>query len=158
MNNNYKNRKSSGNFRDNAHDGSRIFSVKSEKIPENYVDVAENCVRGIAKKITTSKLRNMFSLFTGIYDEEKGRKEDTLKEGSLDKIQMARIRIVYEMGRESSVREFVEKTKLLPYIKGIENDRKAFIRFFHYIESVVAYHSYWSADEGGTKDVREDHN
>ncbi len=39
------------------------------------------------------------------------------------------VRVIYESGRDSGTKEFVEKTKLLEYLKWIGNDRKRLIRF-----------------------------
>ena len=60
------------------------------------------------------------------------------------KLQMLRIRILYEAGRdERDVKPFVEKSKLLEYIKGIQMNREKFIQFAHYMEALVAYHRYY---------------
>ncbi len=44
-------------------------------------------------------------------------------------------------------KEFVEKTKLLEYLKWIGNDRKRLIRFTRYMEALVAFHRYFGGKE-----------
>ena len=55
--------------------------IRPLPIPRDYVDQAENVIRGILgdyKKISTSKLRNIFSLVTDIYNVENLRTEKEL--------------------------------------------------------------------------------
>ena len=47
---------------------------RRKKVPEDYVDEAERIMRSLMsqpKKVTTSKIRNLLSLVTDIYNEEK---------------------------------------------------------------------------------------
>ena len=100
-------------------------------------------------KITTSKIRGFLSLVNDVYNEEYLRQEETLQESSLAKIQMMRVRILYEAGRyDDSVKPFVEKSCILSYLKGIGNSRTKFLRFAAYMEALVGYHRYL-----GGKDV-----
>lgn len=57
------------------------------------------------------------------------------------------VRVIYESGRDSGTKEFVEKTKLLEYLKWIGNDRKRLIRFTRYMEALVAFHRYFGGKE-----------
>lgn len=45
--------------------------VVAKAIPENYVDLAETLMSANSKSITTSKLRNWFSIANDIYNVEK---------------------------------------------------------------------------------------
>ena len=45
------------------------------------------------------------------------------------------------------MRDFVEKAKLLEYIKGISSSRAEMIRFAHYMEALVAYHRFLGGKE-----------
>lgn len=119
--------------------------VKAEPLPEDYVDAAEKVMRALAgnsKKITTSKIRNLFSLVSDIYNVENLRSEPELLPESRAALTMMRIRVVYEAGREPTVKDFVAAAKLLEYIKGIKTDRQKLIDFSHYMEALVAYHRY----------------
>ena len=120
--------------------------IKPLPLPEDYVDAAEDVMRKLAsgtnRKITTSKIRNLLSLVTDIYNTENLRDDPELLPGSKSALTMMRIRVVYEAGREATVKEFVEAAKLLQYIKGIGNSREKLIDFAHYMEALVAYHRY----------------
>ena len=118
--------------------------LKPLPLPEDYVDAAEAVIRKLDKRraISTSKLRNLLSLVTDIYNVENLRDEEQLLPESKTALAMLRIRAVYEAGREQKVKDFIAEAKLLQYIKGIGNDREKLIGFAHYMEALVAYHRY----------------
>ena len=120
-------------------------------LPKNYVDEAERVILALkaAKDenprkavITTSKIRNLLSLVMDIYNVENLRGEQTLLEKSIQDITMARVRMVYEAGREQAVKEFLKEAKLVEYIKDIGSDRMKFIAYTQYMEALVAYHRF----------------
>lgn len=125
--------------------------IRPEPLPKDYVDQAEKIIGEISQqreKITTSKIRNLLSLVSDIYNVEKLRTtEEELLPDSAAKLGMIRVRTAYEAGRDSAVRNFVEQAKLLQYIKGIGLDRKAFLDFAHYMEALVAYHRYYGGKD-----------
>lgn len=119
--------------------------IKALPLPEDYVDEAEKVMRELAnkgKKITTSKNRNLLSLVSDIYNVENLRDDPQIMPESRTALTMMRIRVVYEAGREQTVKEFVTEAKLLEYIKDIKNDRAKLINFAHYMEALVAYHRF----------------
>lgn len=119
--------------------------IKAEKLPADYVDQAEAVIRGLSterNKITTSKIRNILSLVSDIYNAENLRNEDVLLPESITALTMMRIRVVYESGREDAVKTFVQKAKLLEYMKDIGTSRQKLIDFSHYMEALVAYHRF----------------
>lgn len=119
--------------------------IRPLPLPEDYVEAAEAVMRRLAannRKITTSKIRNLFSLVTDIYNDENLRDDAQLKPESKTSLTMMRIRVVYEAGREQTVKDFVTEAKLLEYIKGIGTSREKLIDFTHYMEALVAYHRY----------------
>ena len=81
---------------------------------------------------------------------ENFRSEAELLPDSRAALNMMRIRIVYEAGRDRTiVGTFVEKAKLLEYIKDIKNDRAKLINFAHYMEALVAYHRFLISEKEG---------
>lgn len=116
--------------------------------PDDYVEFADKLMEKKVSLITTSKLRNFLSLFMDIYNTEILRTDDTLLDESVVKLQLARIRIAYECGRDSKmITEFVEAANLLPWLKDIGTSREKAIRYIHYLEALVAYHRF----HGGRK-------
>ena len=132
--------------------------IRPEPLPEDYVDEAERVIlcfkqpneRGkLPRCITTSKLRNLLSLASDIYNRENLRTEQTLSPESMAGIHMMRIRTAYECGRDRGTEAFVRKAKLLEHLKWLseKNDRAAAIAFFHYMEALVAYHRYYRKED-----------
>ena len=80
-------------------------------------------------------------------NKESLRKEEVLSPDSQLKLMRLRVRIVYDAGRENDVRSFVERAKLLEYIKGSGSSRAEMIRFAHYMEALVAYHRFMGGKE-----------
>jgi CRISPR-associated protein Csm2 len=63
----------------------------------------------------------------------------------MDTLEHMRIRVIYEAGREDSIRmiEFIRDSRIINYIKSIGNSRKEFIKFARYMEALVAYHKFY---------------
>lgn len=143
-NNNY-------NSYNNQRQPSRGFApaapVVAKAILENYVDLAETLMSANSKSITTSKLRNWFSIANDIYNVESRSSEIGLKPESCTKLLNLRVRIVYDAGKDSKIKDFVTSANLLSYIKGIGESREQMIRFTHYMEALVAYHKYFGGRE-----------
>ena len=94
--------------------------VAAEPLPANYVDEAERVIGegNWARRITTSKIRRLFSLMTGIYNAELRRTADTLTPESVAQLRLAQIRMLYEAGRdEKGTKEFLKSAKLIEYLK-----------------------------------------
>ena len=128
-----------------------IAEIRPEAVPADYVDRAEEIMKELKDSrpaITTSKIRNLLSLVSDIYNVEKLRTEKELTEESASKVGMMRVRTAYEAGRDPATKTFVEKAKLLQYLKGIGTNREDLIRFAHYMEALVAYHRYYGGREG----------
>ena len=115
--------------------------------PADYVDFAEKLMGIQCKKITTSKLRNILSLLMDVYNTETLRTEETLCPESITALQLARIRIAYECGRDRNTKEFVEAANLLPWLKAVGSSRKKAIEDTHYLEAIVAYHRFFGGRE-----------
>lgn len=125
--------------------------ITPKKVPEDYVDEAERIMRSLMsqpKKVTTSKIRNLLSLVTDIFNTENIRTDEKLLPESIVKLNLMRVRVAYECGRDDTVKSFVAQTNLLEYLKGISTDRADLIRFAHYMEALVAFHRYFGGKEG----------
>jgi len=128
-------------------------TIQPQSVPTDYVDAAEQVIQALAEanggrlRISTSKLRNLLSLASDIYNVEKLRSGATLSEDSVGKVAMMRVRTAYEAGRDPTSKEFIEKARLLEYLKHIGTNREEFLRFAHYMEALVAYHKYYGGKE-----------
>ena len=148
------NRSGSGSYNNRSSYGQQKElppEITPNKVPEDYVDEAERIMRSLMsqpKKVTTSKIRNLLSLVTDIYNTENIRTEEKLLPESIVKLNLMRVRVAYECGRDDTVKSFVAQTNLLEYLKGISTDRADLIRFAHYMEALVAFHRYFGGKEG----------
>ena len=121
--------------------------VSTPDFPEEYVDFAERLMKDRYRMITTSKLRNILSLLMDVYNTEMLRTEDAISQESAVKLQVARIRIAYECGRDRNTKEFVDAAHLLPWLKDVGDSRARTLRFVHYLEAIVAYHRFFGGRE-----------
>lgn len=148
------NRSGSGSYNNRSSYGQQKElppEITPKKVPEDYVDEAERIMRSLMsqpKKVTTNKIRNLLSLVTDIYNTENIRTEEKLLPESIVKLNLMRVRVAYECGRDDTVKSFVAQTNLLEYLKGISTDRADLIRFAHYMEALVAFHRYFGGKEG----------
>ena len=78
-------------------------------LPENYVDEAERIMQIITQNnnsITTSKIRRIYNLICEIYNTENLSCDSQLAPESKTALNMARVRIAYEAGRDSEIARF----------------------------------------------------
>ncbi len=124
--------------------------IEALPLPVEFVDLAEEVIRqgNWSRGITTSKIRRLFSLLTEIYNAETLRTDAALEEESIGRLRLARVRMLYEAGRDKSVKAFLESAKLIEYLKDIGDSRKKLISYFHYMEALVAYHKFYGGREG----------
>lgn len=123
--------------------------IQALPLPENYLEQAEELMRERYSLISTSKIRRLYSLATEIYNNEKLRTEENLLPESSSAVAMMRVSIAYEAGRDSKVKDFVKETKLLEYLKGLNNKRENFMKFTQYMEALVAFHKFFGGREIG---------
>lgn len=127
-------------------------SIDPVPLPKDFVEKAERVMSDPAtewnRKITTSKIRRLFSLFTDIYNIENRRTEPALTEENVGRLRLAQIRMLYEAGRDRTVKDFLDSAGLVSHLKAVDDDRNAFICYFHYMEALVAYHKYFGGREG----------
>ncbi len=120
---------------------------------KNYVEKAENVILKLKEKkdkknrvipmVTTSKLRNLLSMTSDIYNEILNFQEEELSEEICGRIDYLKVRFLYEAGREEKVRDLVEEAKIIDCINEIKGNRKRYILFSRYMEALVAYHRYY---------------
>jgi CRISPR-associated protein Csm2 len=139
---------------------SAASAIQKKSLPDDFVDEAERVMKNpqLGKvdrfdpekrifDITTSKIRDFLSLVSDIYNTENTRTDKRLDEKSMKKIQMMRIRVLYDAGREESVMKFIKVSNILSYIQDIGDSRQKFIDFAHYVEALVAYHRFLGGKE-----------
>ena len=103
----------------------------------NYVDMAENAVKRLERNkngnliLTTSKIRNILSMISTIYNEDM-----------VERLKYLKMRFAYEAGREKAVKNLIEVAKIFEIIEWVGDDKQRCILFCKYMESIVAYHKF----------------
>lgn len=122
---------------------------KKEKkpFPGDYVEFADTLMQEQCKNITTSKLRKILSLFMDVYNTENLRTDEAIAQENVTRLQLAKIRLVYECGREKEVKAFAEDAYLFHWLKEAGTSREMVLRYIHYLEALVAYHRYHNEGE-----------
>lgn len=116
----------------------------------NYVDKAEKVIKSLNRNkrdpklflLTTSKIRNLLNLTSTLFDESKVREYKDLA----DKIAYLRVQFVYQSGRETSVKDLVNKAEILDILKEI-NNKESLQRFCRYMEALVAYFRFYGGKD-----------
>lgn len=120
---------------------------------QNYVDKAEQVILKLRDKkdskghrisiVTTSKLRNLLAMTADIYNEVMNQTGDKLDENICSRIEYLRVRFLYEAGRESSVRNLVNESGIIDFMKTINGSKKNYILFNRYMEALVAFRKFY---------------
>ena len=114
-----------------------------------YVDEAEKIMRSLCaekKVVTTSQIRNILALISDIYNQILNDSSGNLSDEIKGRIEYLRVRCAYEAGRSGEVKRFIEKSKLMEYLRQINGKRSNFLLFHHYVEALVAYHCFYTGN------------
>ena len=100
---------------------------KNEITEKNYVKKAEDVIKNLKDKkdkngktvqmVTTSKIRNLLAMTADIYNDVIAQTDTKLTEEQISRIEYLKIRIIYESGREQTVKYLVEESGMLEMIK-----------------------------------------
>lgn len=135
----------------NSYGGGRNYQEPQKRevppFPVDYVDFAEKLMERKSRDITTSKLRNILSLLMDVYNTEMLRTDGTVCQDSVVKLQMARIRMAYECGRDPKTKYFINDANLIDWLKGAGDSREKVLHYIHYVEALVAYHRFFGGRE-----------
>ncbi len=117
---------------------------------QEYVDRAEAVIKKLdeeRKLLTTSKIRNLLSMISSLYDEVRRSTSDKLTAEAMSQIQYIRLHFAYEAGRDKNVKAFVDEADILRHVKDIGESKAQFMLFCRYMEALVAYHRYHGGKE-----------
>lgn len=124
----------------------------------NYVELAEEAIKRLKSQVneknrkplpvvTTSKIRNLLAMTAEIYNEVQNDPNEHLSEDIKGRINYLKVRVVYEAGREDSVKRFVKTAAILEHLDEIKGSRKQYILFSRYMEALVAYRKFLVEDK-----------
>lgn len=140
----------------------------------NYVAEAEAVIQDLCNKgiiLNTNQLRKILSAITEIKNKvnievaKNKAKVKTISPELQMEIRFLKTHFCYQAGREieenkgrrnavNTVDEFIKRAKLIPYLDKIGDDIDNFKEYCKYIESLVAFHKYYSATYKHESNVR----
>lgn len=120
----------------------------------NYVDCAEKAINNLKQDktvITLNQIRKILSLNSEIYNDVINLKEENerLSEEIVGRINYLKVRILYDCGREKTVKNFEAQTHLIKHIDEVrrKNQKKYYLLFSQYLEALVAFRYYLIDEE-----------
>lgn len=120
---------------------------KAEKVIINLAEESKEKNRGKVNIVTTSKIRNLLAMTADIYNQVVASSKETLSEELNGRVEYLRVRFMYECGRETKVREFVQKAEILEILKEIKQSKKNYLLFSKYMEALIAFHRYYGGKD-----------
>lgn len=134
------------------------MSVNLKNYEQNYVDEAERAINNLKnlknKKgkpvpmVSMSKLRNLLSMASDIYNEVLAGQGEELDAETCSRIDYLRVRFLYEAGRDpDGVRNLVEEAGIIDILKNINGSRQKYVQFERYMEALVAFHKYYGGKD-----------
>lgn len=97
-------------------------------------------VTGIPK-ITTSQLRKFLSAVNSVANKVQICTNENLDADLINEIQYLRVKLAYQAGRYSEVRDLAIQANLDEEINKIKT-KQDFVNFARFIEAIIAYHKF----------------
>ena len=121
-----------------------VSAVKKE-----YVDKAHDVIAGLGtyKVITKTKIRSIYNMLCDIIDDEKHSSDAEISNESQMALRMFKVRVIYDCGRDDSVKAFVKRSHIIGYMLDIGSSRDKFDIYCKYFESLIAYHRFLYGDK-----------
>ena len=122
----------------------------------NYVETAEKVIKSMIEKdkwgnekiaLSTSKIRNILSMISGLYNDVVMLTEDKLSAEFVSRIKYIKMRFAYEAGREKTVKDFIDKAQIFKIMDSINDSTDDLILFCNYMEALVAYHKFYGGSD-----------
>ena len=118
---------------------------------KKYVDTAEQVINTLRENrgglLTTSKIRNLLSMISALYDEVRRERAEKLSDEEQSRIQYIRLHFAYEAGRDNKVKDFVTEADIFAHIRDIGDSKERFLLFCKYMEALVAFHRFYGGRE-----------
>ncbi len=150
----YQHKNNSQNENNAKKENVTIEELENPKIKfldeDTYLEQAKKNMK--AESITTSKLRSHYAMLCEIIalDNAADESEENLSRQCISELRRMRVRIIYDMGRDTKVMNFIKNKNIIAYMNMLETSnksRKDFKLFCDYFEALVAFHRYYHPDE-----------
>ena len=127
---------------------------------ETYINLAEKVINELSrskkivrgreqpiKLITTPKIRNLLAIMMDIKNDILESGTETLTPELAGRIQYLKVRMIYEAGRDESVKEFLRISQLIGCVDKSGTSRKNYLLITRYMEALVAFRKFRGDDE-----------
>ena len=127
---------------------------------ETYINLAEKVINELSRRkkivrgreqpiklITTSKIRNLLAIMMDIKNDILESGTETLTPELAGRIQYLKVRMIYEAGRDESVKEFLRISQLIGCVDKSGTSRKNYLLITRYMEALVAFRKFRGDDE-----------
>lgn len=103
-------------------------------------------------KLTTSQIRKFLIAVNTVTNKINVYKSKHLGQKLLSdelaaEVQYLKVKIVYQAGRENTVRKFVDASHILDYVDAVGNDIATYDTLSRYVEALVAYHKFYGGKD-----------
>lgn len=130
--------------------------------PSKYKDMdiisrAEAVIKDLPKdrsdniQLKTNQIRKFLAAVNSVSNKvtvfKAASDSKELSNAIADEIRYLQVILVYQSGRERSVKEFVSMAGLLDMIKSIGKDISKYEEFARYMEALVAYHKFYGGKD-----------
>lgn len=104
--------------------------------------------------LTTSQIRKFLVAVNAVTNKINAYKSthigsDTLPDELAAEVKYLKVKIVYQAGREVTVRKFVQQSKILEFVDRVGNSLKQYEILSKYVEALVAYHKFYGGKDNG---------
>ena len=127
---------------------------------ETYINLAEKVINELSrskkivrgreqpiKLITNCKIRNLLAIMMDIKNDILESGTETLTPELAGRIQYLKVRMIYEAGRDESVKEFLRISQLIGCVDKSGTSRKNYMLITRYMEALVAFRKFRGDDE-----------
>lgn len=138
--------------RENANRDRNVNTIVPKEIPvldkKTYVKKAEEVIGKLKTDkydkpcLSTSQIRNILTLVNEAYNIIQHNQEEVLSDEVQSRTQYIKMRIAYSAGRDTSVKDFVEKSGIMVHLDRAGESRSRLILVCNYMEALVAYHKF----------------
>ena len=121
------------------------------KLPKNgfinedtYIKEAMDMIEHGRSGISTSKLRSMYGQLCEISKKYDPSAQEELSKDCISALRLLRIQIIYSMGRDENVMNFIKDSHLVAYICHTEEEKNSscYKLLCKYFEALVAFHRF----------------
>ncbi len=115
---------------------------------KTYVKKAEEVIGKLKRDksekpfLSTSQIRNILTLVNEVYNIIQHNQGEVLSDEVQSRTQYIKMRIAYSAGRDTNVKDFVEKSGIMVHLDRVGESRSKLMLVCNYMEALVAYHKF----------------